>query len=370
MSRELYLECCSGISGDMTVAALLDLGADREILDKALKSLPVSGFTTRISEVKKSGLSACDFAVLLDDAHENHDHDMQYLYGHEEHHNREGHHSGDLHDYGGDSQNHHHAHEHRGLPEILHIIEQADMSDRAKKLAKRIFELLAAAEAKAHGVPLEEVHFHEVGAVDSIVDVVAAAVCFDNLGITEVVVSELYEGRGVIRCQHGIIPVPVPAVVHIAEANALKLHITEDEGEFVTPTGAAIVAAVKTKDKLPESFTIEKTGLGAGKREHHRAGILRAMIIRDRGKSNMENSYRYFKNDKCKYFPCHAGMQGEDFNCLFCYCPMNSYEDCPGTPAFIELKNGKVIKDCTNCTFPHYPENYDKIIEFLGNKRK
>ena len=261
MNRELYLECYSGISGDMTVAALLDLGADREVLDRALKSLPVTGFTTRISTVKKSGLRACDFAVLLDAEHENHDHDMEYLYGHT------------AHDHG------QHTHEHRGLPEIVHIIEQADMSDHAKELAKKIFGIIAEAEAKAHGVPLEEVHFHEVGAVDSIVDIVSAAVCFDNLGITDVVVSELYEGKGVIRCQHGIIPVPAPAVVHIAQANDLRLHITEDEGEFVTPTGAAIVAAIRTKKELPESFVIEKTGLGAGKRENHRAGILRAMLI-------------------------------------------------------------------------------------------
>lgn len=284
MNRELYLECYSGISGDMTVAALLDLGADRKVLDKALKSLPVTGFTTRISTVKKSGLRACDFAVLLDAEHENHDHDMEYLYGHTGHEEHDhNHHMQEEHDHSHHTQEEHlhshPAHEHRGLPEIVHIIEQADMSDHAKELAKKIFGIIAEAEAKAHGVPLEEVHFHEVGAVDSIVDIVSAAVCFDNLGITDVVVSELYEGKGVIRCQHGIIPVPAPAVVHIAQANDLRLHITEDEGEFVTPTGAAIVAAIRTKKELPESFVIEKTGLGAGKRENHRAGILRAMLI-------------------------------------------------------------------------------------------
>lgn len=284
MNRELYLECYSGISGDMTVAALLDLGADRKVLDKALKSLPVTGFTTRISTVKKSGLRACDFAVLLDAEHENHDHDMEYLYGHTGHEEHDhNHHMQEEHDHSHHTQEEHlhshPAHEHRGLPEIVHIIEQADMSDHAKELAKKIFGIIAEAEAKAHGVPLEEVHFHEVGAVDSIVDIVAAAVCFDNLGITDVVVSELYEGKGVIRCQHGIIPVPAPAVVNIAQENDLRLHITEDEGEFVTPTGAAIVAAVRTKKELPESFVIKKTGLGAGKRENHRAGILRAMLI-------------------------------------------------------------------------------------------
>lgn len=284
MNRELYLECYSGISGDMTVAALLDLGADREVLDRALKSLPVTGFTTRISTVKKSGLRACDFAVLLDAEHENHDHDMEYLYGHTGHEEHDhNHHMQEEHDHSHHTQEEHlhshPAHEHRGLPAIVHIIEQADMSDHAKELAKKIFGIIAEAEAKAHGVPLEEVHFHEVGAVDSIVDIVSAAVCFDNLGITDVVVSELYEGKGVIRCQHGIIPVPAPAVVHIAQANDLRLHITEDEGEFVTPTGAAIVAAIRTKKELPESFVIKKTGLGAGKRENHRAGILRAMLI-------------------------------------------------------------------------------------------
>lgn len=284
MNRELYLECYSGISGDMTVAALLDLGADREVLDRALKSLPVTGFTTRISTVKKSGLRACDFAVLLDAEHENHDHDMEYLYGHTGHEEHDhNHHMQEEHDHSHHTQEEHlhshPAHEHRGLPEIVHIIEQADMSDHAKELAKKIFGIIAEAEAKAHGVPLEEVHFHEVGAVDSIVDIVAAAVCFDNLGITDVVVSELYEGKGVIRCQHGIIPVPAPAVVHIAQENDLRLHITEDEGEFVTPTGAAIVTAIRTKKELPESFVIKKTGLGAGKRENHRAGILRAMLI-------------------------------------------------------------------------------------------
>jgi len=128
---------------------------------------------------------------------------------------------------------------------------------------------------------LEHVHFHEVGAVDSIVDIVAVAVCVDNLGITEVIVPELYEGRGFVRCQHGTIPIPVPAVANIAVAHDLHLHITSTEGELVTPTGAAIVAAIKTSDKLPEKFSIEKIGIGAGKRTYDRPSMLRAMLIKD-----------------------------------------------------------------------------------------
>ena len=134
------------------------------------------------------------------------------------------------------------------------------MTKAAKETAKKIFQVLAEAESKAHGVPAEEVHFHEVGAVDSIVDILAVSVCLDDLSIRKVIVPELYEGRGCIRCQHGVIPVPVPAVVNIAQAHDLKLHLTEVEGELVTPTGAAIVAAVRTDEQLPKHFHVKKSG--------------------------------------------------------------------------------------------------------------
>lgn len=263
VNRTLYLECYSGISGDMMAAALLDLGADQQALKDALESLPVEGFQIEIGRVKKSGLDACDFAVILDSAHENHDHDMEYLHGH-----------GTVH-----SHSHKGSHEHRGMKEILHIIDNGAMTREAKAIAKRIFGILAQAEAKAHGVPLEEVHFHEVGAVDSIVDIISVAVCLDNLGITECIVPVLYEGCGTIRCQHGILPVPVPAVANIASEHNLDLCITESKGEFVTPTGAAIVAAIRTAKELPEKFSLRKIGIGAGKREYDRPGILRAMLI-------------------------------------------------------------------------------------------
>ena len=199
MGNTLYLEGSSGISGDMTVAALLDLGADQEALKQVLSSLEIGGFSIKISRVKKAGLDVCDFHVLLDEAHENHDHDMEYLHGHGHTH---------THSHGHETE---HLHMHRGIQEIQEIIQKADMSRRAKEIASRIFEILADAEAKVHGVPKEQVHFHEVGAVDSIVDIISAAVCLDNLDITEVIVPELYERTGFIRCQHGLIPVPVPA---------------------------------------------------------------------------------------------------------------------------------------------------------------
>ena len=281
MSKTLYLECYSGISGDMTVAALLDLGADREVLKESLKSLPVGGFRTEITRVKKSGLDACDFSVILEQ--DNHDHDMEYLHGSEKSYTGHYEHSHEVNHehHHGHTHSHEHPYEHRGMKEITEIIQKSEMTVRAKKMAMRVFDILAQAESKAHGVPVEEVHFHEVGAVDSIVDIAAIAICMDNLDISNVIVPVLYEGTGFIRCQHGQIPVPVPAVTHIAETHKLKLKITDLQGELVTPTGAAVVAAFRTSDRLPEDFTMLKTGIGAGKRQYRCPGILRAMLIRE-----------------------------------------------------------------------------------------
>ena len=308
----LYLECGTGISGDMTVAAMLDLGADQEKLLKVLEGIPGHSFKVQISRVKKSGIDCCDFDVILDEEHDGHDHDMEYLYGHlegegghsahthshdHEHDDHDHHHDHDHdHHHDHDDDHHHdhdhdhhhdhdhdhghsHHHHHTGMKEIREIIGNLDMTEGARALALRIFEILAQAESKAHGVPVEEVHFHEVGAIDSIVDIVAAAVCFDDLGIRNVAVTEIAEGCGTVRCQHGILQVPVPAVANIAKAHRLPMRFTSRKGELVTPTGAAIAAALMTQEELPERFVIVKTGLGAGKREYEIPSILRAMII-------------------------------------------------------------------------------------------
>ena len=339
MGKTLYLETSSGISGDMFVAAMIDLGADPEALERALNSIPADGFMVEISSVKKSGIACCDFNVILDAAHENHDHDMAYLYGpapvtaaapqeeahhchchedeeahhchchedeeaphchchedeeahhchcHEEeahhchcHEDEEAHH---CHGHGGE-ESHHHDHEHhhhhgRHLAEILDIIDATDMTDSAKALAGKMFHIVAEAESLAHHMPLEEVHFHEVGAIDSIVDIISAAVTFDSLGITDVIIPCLTEGRGTVRCQHGVLPVPVPATMNIIEAYDMPLTIMAAKGEYVTPTGAAIAAAICTTHQLPKAFRIVRTGLGAGKRAYtERTNILRAYLI-------------------------------------------------------------------------------------------
>lgn len=267
MPNKLYLECYSGISGDMTVAALLDLGADQQVLLEGLESLNLPGYQLKIGRVKKNGIDACDFDVILDEPE--HDHEHHHDHEHEHHHD---------HDH---EHHHHHDHVHRNIGDIFAIIDQSKISDRAKQTAKDIFRIIAAAESKAHGIAEDQVHFHEVGAVDSIVDIVSAAICLDNLDITEAVVSDLYEGCGYVHCQHGLMPVPVPAVVNIAADNALRLRLTQTRGEMITPTGTAIAAYLSKGGKLPESFVIEKIGLGAGKKDFATANILRAFLIRD-----------------------------------------------------------------------------------------
>jgi len=254
MTKYLYFDGTCGISGDMTVAALLDLGASRKKLDTAIESLNLYGFHYHIERKHSYSIAGLDFSVHL----------------HQHHEAKE---SG-YHEHG-------HDHEHRHLDEIYAIIDRADATDKAKAFAKKTFKIVAAAEAKAHGVPLEKVHFHEIGAIDSIIDIIAAAVLLDDLDIGNVIVPSLSEGTGTVTCQHGELPVPVPAVLNIAETHQITLRPTANNGEMVTPTGIAIAAALNPSDKLPPCYKIIKSGIGLGKRDFGRANFLRVMIIDD-----------------------------------------------------------------------------------------
>lgn len=348
--KSLYLETNSGISGDMTVAALLDLGADEQVLRDGLASLNVDGYDIKISRTQKCGITACDFDVILhqeqghdhahgqgckhghghagecgghghgqgqgqghghhccanggkhkhshERAHEHshdhdhdHDHDHSHSHGHEHNHDHEHSHGhGHNHDHAGDhSHSHGHSHEHagghahRGIVEITSLIHAAALTENAKRMAIRIFDIIAKAEAKVHGLPVDEVHFHEVGAVDSIVDIVGAAICLDNLGVEQVFCTPLREGQGTVWCQHGRVPVPAPATLEIVTAHKIPLIITQNDGEMVTPTGAAIVAALCERFGAPDAMTVVKTGYGAGKKDFKVANVLRASIVEVNG---------------------------------------------------------------------------------------
>ena len=264
----LIIDGTSGISGDMTVAALLDLGANEEHLREQLATLPVDGFEIAVTRANKHGIDACDFDVQLASELENHDH------GEHEHHHE------DEHAHEHEDHNHVHHHHHRSLADVTAIIDGSQLSDGAKRRALAIFTALAAAEAKAHGKTPETVMFHEVGAVDSIVDVCSVAICLDDLGIENIVVESLSEGHGTIRCAHGLMPIPVPAVVNLCQAGNIALTPAPVAGELVTPTGAAIVAALRTSEHLPARYRIEAVGYGAGKRPYEGcSGTLRCLLV-------------------------------------------------------------------------------------------
>ena len=296
-NKILYLDCASGISGDMTVGALLDLGANREKLEKALNSLGVSGYHLHFGRTKKCGIDAYDFDVHLEEAEHTevhaHEHENMCEHSHEDELHEHGHDHEHAHDHAHDhahAHDHEHAHEHihthphshRNINDVFEIIDRLEASERVKNMARHMFEIVAEAESKAHGIPVNEVHFHEVGAIDSIVDVISAAFCLDDLGIQRVVVSPLSEGHGFAHCQHGLMPVPVPATANIAAAEGLELRFCDVDGEMVTPTGAAIAAAFRTESSLPKNYQIEKIGIGAGNKDFSHANILRAMILTDK----------------------------------------------------------------------------------------
>lgn len=258
----LWLEGACGIAGDMTVAALLDAGARREVLDAALTSLGVNGFSYEILKDASHGIAGTRFRVKL-------------------------HGGNDAHAHGGE---HHRGHAHRHLADIEKILERGALSERARELALRAFRIVAEAEAKAHGVPVSEVHFHEVGAEDSIADIVGACALFDSLGVSECIVGELTEGAGTVVCAHGELPVPVPAVLNIAAAHGIALRKTETRGELVTPTGIALAAAFRTRERLPEKFRVRSVGIGLGTREIGRANLLRAVLLDEENGGGEEES--------------------------------------------------------------------------------
>lgn len=249
----LYFECNSGISGDMSVGALLDLGADKDVLEKALASIKLDNeFQYKITKQMVNAISTTDFDVILPE-HKYHEHNHEH--------------------------NHEHHHEHRNLNDVNEIIDKAEISENAKNLAKKIFKIVAEAESKVHNKDISEIHFHEIGAIDSIVDIVSFAVLYDNLRPEKVYFSTLTEGQGTVTCQHGELSVPVPAVCEIVSKYEIPIKITNNQGEMITPTGAAIVASLYTGESLPEEFVIKKVGYGRGKRLYKNP-ILRVMKIK------------------------------------------------------------------------------------------
>lgn len=316
MEKILYFDCFSGISGDMTLGALIDLGLSPQTVIEEIGKLGIGGYSLHIEKAHRYAISGTDVDVRLTAEARRKVHDHLHDHGHshhngQEHQHEEHHHHNQQHDDQGqhhDDQDHqhdehhqhdhhhddhdHHEHQHneagghvhadheqeRNLQDIITIIAGSSLSQKVKEMSIAIFTEIAKAEAHVHGKPIEEVHFHEVGAVDSIVDIVGAAICIDLLQVDRICCSLIHEGQGFVRCDHGLLPVPVPAVMAMLQGSHLSLVTDDVQGELVTPTGIGILNVLASACGPMPQMHVEGIGYGFGKRDTGRLNALRVVL--------------------------------------------------------------------------------------------
>ena len=253
----LYFDCSAGISGDMTLGALIDLGADKKVFLTELEKLHLEGYEIAFETTQRNAITATHVNVILTGQEQVHDHTHIHEHIHDHGHTHE-------HDHEHHSHDHERGHFHRSFRDIRQMIQNSELSKEVKDLSLRIFTRVARAEAKVHHKDVEEVQFHEVGAVDSIVDIVGSAILITMLKPDRICASVVQDGHGFVHCQHGMLSVPVPAVCEIfAESDALIRQIDVDT-ELVTPTGAAIISELADSFGTMPVMTIDKIGWGAG----------------------------------------------------------------------------------------------------------
>lgn len=270
--KTAYFDCFAGISGDMVIGALLDLGLDPAVLERELRQLPLEGYKLQVSTVDKRSIRATQFQVFLTGPTGDRLADAEFQEV-ESNHDHEHHHHPHQHEHHPHSDQ---PHPHRSLAEILSLIDSSSLSTTVKSTARRIFTRLGEAEARVHGLPLDQVHFHEVGGVDAIVDIVGAAIGLEQLGLERIYASPLHLGSGFVRAAHGLLPVPAPATAHLIAG--APVYTTEVKGELVTPTGAAIITSIAHQFGPLPAIRIEATGYGAGSREREFPNVLRVYL--------------------------------------------------------------------------------------------
>jgi uncharacterized protein (TIGR00299 family) protein len=285
--KTLYLDCFAGISGDMTVGAFIDLGLELAVLESELQKLHLEGYRLEAARVEKRGLAAIQFKVILADADHEHlaDAEFEDSHSHPTHEHPHGHEHEHSHAHG---ETEGHTHVHRSLSDILALIAGSELSKQVKANASLIFTRLGEAEAKVHGIPVEEVHFHEVGGVDAIVDIVSTAIGLEQLGVERVVASPLHLGSGFVKMAHGLYPIPAPATAQLIQS--VPVYATEAKGELVTPTGAAIVTSLASSFGPLPVMSIARVGYGAGTRDRDFPNVLRAMLGETEASSRSGNA--------------------------------------------------------------------------------
>lgn len=249
--KALYFDCSSGISGNMTLAALTELIQDETYLIHELRKLNIDGYEIQITKAVKNGITATHVDVILEDEEDAHSH----------------------------SHEHSHSHLHRNLSDVNQIIDRSSFSTEVKELSKRIFQRVAEAESKVHGKPLEEVHFHEVGAIDSIVDIIGTAILIDKIKPDKIISSVVNDGHGFIHCAHGMMAVPVPATSEIFASSGVLSRQIDIDTELVTPTGAAIIAELADSFELMPAGNVKKVAYGAGTKDLKIPNVLKVSLV-------------------------------------------------------------------------------------------
>ncbi|WP_407308858.1 LarC family nickel insertion protein [Desulfosporosinus sp. SB140] len=249
--RILYWDTFAGISGDMALGSLIALGADSEAIVEQLHSMGLTEFKLDIRSRQVQGIQATDIDVIIHDHLDKH------------------HHADDQ------SEHEHHHHHDRRLPDIQKMILSGTLSERSQKNALQVFNVLAEAEAQVHGTTLDQVHFHEVGAVDSLVDIVGTCIALDQLNIEEIRISTLPWSKGFVQCAHGTLPLPAPATLMLLRG--FKFRDSGITGELITPTGAALIRALAQQTEFPE-MVIHNVGYGSGKNDYGIPSLLRGVI--------------------------------------------------------------------------------------------
>lgn len=285
--KALYFDCSSGISGNMTLGALLEIVGDENYLLEELKKLNLDGYKIEISKKAKNGITGTYVDVVLE---------------------------------------HEHHHEHRNLYDVNKIIEESLIDKRSKELAKKIFIRVAKAESKVHNKPLEEVHFHEVGAIDSIIDIVGTAILINKMNPDKIISSVVNDGYGFIECAHGTMSVPVPATSEIFANSNVKFRQIDIDTELVTPTGAAIIAELADEFTILPAMITEKIGWGAGSKDLKIPNILKVYY------GEMQNQTEEFTVMETNVDDCTGELLGYTSEKLF----KNGAIDVFYTPIFMK----------------------------------
>ena len=281
--KTLYLDCGMGAAGDMLAAALAELLPDPAAFVRELNALGIPGVTAELEPAVKCGITGSHLRVLVhgkeEESHDHHGHDHALSHPHS--HTEE-----PVHDHDHDHPHgHEHSHTHSSMADIAHLVEHhLPLSDKVKADVMAVYALIAEAESHAHGVPVSQVHFHEVGAMDAVADITAVCLLMEKLAVDEVVVSPIHVGSGQVRCAHGVLPVPAPATAHILRG--APIYGGSIQGELCTPTGAALLMHFASRFGDMSAMCLQAVGYGMGKKDFPAANCVRAMLGETAGDSD------------------------------------------------------------------------------------